>query len=282
MIHLDSLRSIAAECPGNHHHLPYGRKQQADGTFQYATSEEAVYPRSLCKVIATVVAEHCRLPPPHNITQEHQAAAVAASAARQSRGRKMPPVLGEFLKVVQEELPAPPKVNDKRKLLKATKSAPVGSKMLSMKVLKGDVREDSIQGPVLCMFGIYRSKTEFLQAASSVQHPFNAILPLSDHCKSTLFKTMTRGPSFRLDTLRTWLDKAKELEEEERARRRRMPGTSRLFFWESVWRCWNSSQQKLIGLMQAFSNSCRAGLTLLGISSHQASSRVSLGPPRAA
>ncbi|CAJ1458021.1 unnamed protein product [Effrenium voratum] len=42
------VANLQADCPGNHEHAPFGRKRRADGSWQYATSEEAAYPRELC------------------------------------------------------------------------------------------------------------------------------------------------------------------------------------------------------------------------------------------
>ena len=52
---MPEMTGIEATCPGNHEHAPFGRTRQPDGTFKYATSDEAAYTKQLCLQVVSVV-----------------------------------------------------------------------------------------------------------------------------------------------------------------------------------------------------------------------------------
>ena len=97
---LSDMARLVADCPGNHVHEPYGRKRNEQGQLIYATAEEAAYPRALCLQIRKIVQESLNLFPEH--AQAHPAtvtsnAAGSTALSLQPRGRRMPPLIKEFV-----------------------------------------------------------------------------------------------------------------------------------------------------------------------------------------
>ena len=96
---LPEMCGIQALCPGNHEHAPFGRTRQSDGTFKYATSDEAAYTKQLCVQVVSIVQNALQLFPqkfeadPNNVAVNHKG---MIAMHKQPAGRRMPPLISEF------------------------------------------------------------------------------------------------------------------------------------------------------------------------------------------
>ena len=208
---LPQFQVLGLTCPGNHEHAAYGRKRLPSGAMHFATSEEAVYPREMCRQIVQLVSRELGIHLLDLATAPSQSHLFAAAAGRQARGHRRPVVLSEFESVFSHECSQLPPVDLKRCVLANELGLQPGMKLLSYS-LKGDVAADK---SFLCTFGVYRSKEKFLQESMSAPHPFFDVLPLSDSSKRVLFKMLTKGPAwvagFRAQTLKRWTRMANDL-----------------------------------------------------------------------
>ena len=208
---LPQFRVLGLTCPGNHEHAAYGRKRLPSGAMHFATSEEAVYPREMCRQIVQLVSRELGIHLLDLATAPSQSHLFAAAAGRQARGHRRPVVLSEFESVFSHECSQLPPVDLKRRVLANELGLQPGMKLLSYS-LKGDVAADK---SFLCTFGVYRSKEKFLQESMSAPHPFFDVLPLSDSSKKVLFEMLTKGPAwdagFRAETLKRWTRMANDL-----------------------------------------------------------------------
>ena len=177
----------------------------------FATSEEAVYSREMCRQIVQFVSRELGIPLVDLATAPSQSHLFAAAAGRQARGHRRPVVLSEFESVFSHECSQLPPVDLKRRVLANELGLQPGMKLLSYS-LKGDAAADK---SFLCTFGVYRSKEKFLQESVSAPHPFFDVLPLSDSSKKVLFEMLTKGPAwvagFRAETLKRWTRMANDL-----------------------------------------------------------------------
>ena len=212
---LPQFQVLGLSCPGNHEHAAYGRKRLPSGSMHYATSEEAVYPREMCRQIVQLVSRELHLSLLDLATAPSQSHLFAAAAGRQARGHRRPAVLSEFDSVFSRECSQLPPVDLKRRVLANELGLQPGMKLLSYS-LKGD----GVAKSFVCTFGVYRSKEKFLQESVSAPHPFFDVLPLSDSSKKVLFEMLTKGPawvaSFRAETLKRWTRMADDLKLRER------------------------------------------------------------------
>ena len=208
---LPQFRVLGLTCPGNHEHAAYGRKRLPSGAMHFATSEEAVYPREMCRQIVQLVSRELGIHLLDLATAPSQSHLFAAAAGRQARGHRRPVVLSEFESVFSHECSQLPPVDLKRRVLANELGLQPGIKLLSYS-LKGDGAADK---SFLCTFGVYRSKETFLQESMSAPHPFFDVLPLSDSSKKILFEMLTKGPAwvagFRAETLKRWTRMANDL-----------------------------------------------------------------------
>ena len=211
---LPGFQALGLCCPGNHDHAPYGRKRLPSGNMHFATSEEAVYPRELCRQIVQLVSRELSIPLLDLHAAPSQAHLFAAAAGRQARGHRRPVVLPEFKSVFTQSCPQLPPVDIKRRVLPNDLGLPPGLKLLSYS-LKGVGEDKTFE----CRFGAYRSKEEFLRDALGAPHPFFDVLPLADSSKRVLFDMLTKGPAwvadFRAQTIKRWSSWANDLQREE-------------------------------------------------------------------
>ena len=87
-----------------------------------------------------------------------------------------PPLVSEFLYVI--EVPAaenPPLLDDKGCLVAAFGDAPKGAKRL--KTVRKQVGESLVS---MILFGVYRSPSEFIRVACSLDHPFDLLCDVPD------------------------------------------------------------------------------------------------------
>ena len=211
-----ALHSLSGPCPGCLVHEKWGRR-----TSDYATAEEAAYPRLLCQRIVACVDAACDarcLLPARSITSSLHAARVAAQS--QPRGRRCPPLLSEFAHTVTVRSNAAPPLDDKRQLRVAWRGVAAGSKLLRELMANGD---DGTEQHAAYTFGVYRNFQAYIAAASLLVHPFDVAKALPDGMLRAVFTTLTEGPvatiRHRLSTLKKWTAWAKELETAESALR---------------------------------------------------------------
>ena len=146
---LAEMSRIEAECPGNHEHEPYGRKRDEHGKLIYATAEEAAYPRALCVQIRRIVQEALNIFPEHTHAVPGWVTANAAGSTAlnvQPRGKRMPPLISEFVAFQTIITSDPPPVDSKSCLTKPWHHLPAHAKMLSLEILSGENKKDAVNG----------------------------------------------------------------------------------------------------------------------------------------
>ena len=123
-------------CPGEHQHEPWG----LDDNNEFNTAKEAEYPIGMCQAYAQVLTAIANdkgisltaSPMDHSIRPYSQV-----------RGRKLPPIIPEYGKVVSILLNSPPALSDKKTLSRRLGDIPMGSKLL---------RTEAKQGGSHCIF----------------------------------------------------------------------------------------------------------------------------------
>ena len=137
-------------CPGEHQHEPWG----LDDNNEFNTAKEAEYPNGMCQAYAQVLTAIANdkgisltaSPMDHSIRPYSQV-----------RGRKLPPIIPEYGKVVSILLNSPPALSDKKTLSRRLGDIPMGSKLL---------RTEAKQGGSHCIF----------LAFTEVVNPFRILL----------------------------------------------------------------------------------------------------------
>ena len=215
------VQSMAVSCNGGHSHVSHERTKQPDGTMRYPTSEDAAYPRPLCLQLVKHVCSALSVPFVANpeVHNASPAVALAASAGRMPRGRKVPPLVPEYKHIATMPLNELPQVDHKRCLLAALPGVPAGSKLLSHSPCNGGESHAS-SNVVQCTFGIFFTQQEFLARATKCLHPADSLCAIDDDAKRVMFDTLTKGPawvaSHRAQTLKRWSEWASELERAEK------------------------------------------------------------------
>ena len=248
---LPGMKRLEAECPGDHQHEPYGRKRDEQGRVIYATAEEAAYPRVLCMQIRRIVQESLNLFPEHQQASPQCVSYNAAGSAAlsiQPRGRRMPPIIAEFVAFQTVESSEQPPLDAKSCLTKPWHHLPMHAKMLSIENISGDNGGiDSSHSKFRYKFGIFRSPKQWLDDAVHLKHPFDLYHAVPDALLRVVFDVLTLGPVEialrRAATLKRWVSIAHKLEKEETELKQNMePGV------ESILR------PKRILLMQTLAN----------------------------
>ncbi|CAK9011251.1 unnamed protein product, partial [Durusdinium trenchii] len=192
---LPHISQLAATCPGNHRHLPVGRKRNADGSRRYATSAEAAYPRELCLKIVDIVrqsvqpstflsssspthADCPRMSLPVNVKG-------TIAMQKQPRGRAVPPLVSEYKYLSTVALAEAPPLDTKRRLTQPFQHLPVGAKLLTPIANLGKTKKaigDENVGNQVCQhtFGVFRDPVEFVHESKLVSHPFDMFHALPD------------------------------------------------------------------------------------------------------
>ena len=226
---LPHISQLAATCPGNHRHLPVGRKRNADGSRRYATSAEAAYPRELCLKIVDIVrqsvqpstflsssspthADCPRMSLPVNVKG-------TIAMQKQPRGRAVPPLVSEYKYLSTVALAEAPPLDTKRRLTQPFQHLPVGAKLLTPIANLGKTKKaigDENVGNQVCQhtFGVFRDPVEFVHESKLVSHPFDMFHALPDSMLKVLFRNLTMQIGDialrRARTLREWSAFAKD------------------------------------------------------------------------
>ena len=216
---MPAMCGIQALCPNNHEHLPIGRTQQPDGSYKWDTADEAAYTVELCRKIVAIVQTDLNLWPdkpqasPDNvgINQRGQIA-----LQKQPRGRRMPPIMPEFVAQTTIKLDQMPPLDNKACLKHTVQGVPQFSKLLGFEKV-GD--KNGLQVQYKCKFGIYRPPVVWVRDACKLVHPFDQYHAVPDSMLEVIFWMLTSPPDavvkFRADCLKRWLSLAANLEQKE-------------------------------------------------------------------
>ena len=173
------------ECDRSHEHKSYGL-DPVNGELD--TAAEAEYTLPFCEAFAQALVQ----------LAAKEGLALAGPAMdphhllpfKQPKGRRVPSLIKEYVRVVSLLLPAVPPL-DKGKFLRGTVSnVPQGSRLLRAEEKRGR----SGEGKVLCVSGVYHSKEQFVSVARQIWHPFDELRNVPDRLILCLFELLTLGP----------------------------------------------------------------------------------------
>ena len=211
--------SLRMACDKSHTHRPWGFVDSAS-SWEFATAEEAEYPRQLCDTAAHLVLDHClnsgAVAVPDDLrgdlSADQQNRLTKSRVFRQAQGKKIPPIVSEFKQVV--ELSNKPGEDDKTcKLIRQFNRGAEGSNL-------------EASGKVFIV-GEYRNPTEFLEAAISAGHPLDMRTTIPDVTLRAIFDILVLGPvqisKKRIATLHEVRTMAAELEESEKSLEKKTP-----------------------------------------------------------
>ena len=174
--------SMALTCDNKHTHDGWNLTKSA-GRWQFDTALEAEYARQLCATVAQLVLAVAlsRGYEPistdvHGFFSEVQRRLwKRATTGKLPRGRRLPQVVSEFLSIT--EVIGDYVVQKDTRILRRFYRK----------------REDSATETVN-IIGKWRTPQQFLEAATSARHPYDATLLVSDELKRALFNVLTLGP----------------------------------------------------------------------------------------
>ena len=215
---LREMSGIQASCPGNHEHAPFGRTRQADGSFKYATSDEAAYTKQLCVQIVSIVQTSLQIFPerfeatPSTVALNHKG---MLALQRQPAGRRMPPLISEFEQFSTVTAASMPPTNSKGCLISNFLQVPAGSKLLSF------AKNGEDESSFVLKFGIYRAPLQWIDRALQLEHPFDNFHAVPDLMLDMLFFILTTSPAdvceHRVSKIKLWMKWADELKLQERS-----------------------------------------------------------------
>ena len=213
---LPEMCGIQASCLGDHQHAPFGRTRQADGSFKYATSDEAAYTKQLCTQTVSIVQTSLQIFPERfeasssTVALNHKG---MLALQRQPAGRKMPPLISEFEQFSTVTADTMPPTNSKGCLTSNFLQVPSGSKLLSFS--KNGEGESSF----VLKFGIYRTHLQWIDRALRLEHLFDNFHAVPDQMLDTLFFILTTSPAdvceHRVSKIKLWMKWADELKLQE-------------------------------------------------------------------
>ena len=211
--------SMQITCDGKHTHLPWGFTAEAlKPGWNFATAEEAEYPKVLCQRAAQLVHEQVvlsgALPVPGALSdsgfKDRQSKHLnRAATGKLPRGRVLPQLVSEFEFVTEM-------------------SSFQASKQL--KLLRQYSKRDN-DGPKhlksVFIVGHYREPSVFLECAIQCKHPIDIMQNVDDITKRALFNILTLGPvaltEMRVSVIERLKARALELDSDELALHEGMP-----------------------------------------------------------
>lgn len=123
-------------------------------------------------------------------------AAATVSSAQQPRGRRMPPILSEFLAVTTIHSHDMPPLDSKRCLTQPWMGVPQFAKLLQFSE-NGDVESRRFN----CTFGIFRAPLSWITDSLKLDHPFDVFHAVPDLLVIALFNNLTWGAAkFKLSS----------------------------------------------------------------------------------
>ena len=171
----------------------------------------------LCERFATVLSmQASMLELALNPSMSKPAEDSRVATCKQPRGRKIPPLISEFVetKVIRCRNSDEPKLDDKNKLTADFYGVPAGSKMLR----KAPV--DKGEAGIYKTIGIFREPLAFLTIAKEVQHPFDSFRAVPQEILKVVCNTLSKHPlqimKKRWEKLQYWRRCAKELSDENK------------------------------------------------------------------
>ena len=177
------LSSLKLTCDGTHEHEPWGVSKSLGSGWQFATAEEAEYPKVLCQRVAQLVHAQVvsdgAIPVPGGITEpgltdKQRTHLSRAATGKLPRGRTLPQLVSEFSHTSEEASYVPCK----------------SSKLLRQYFKMGN---DGSQVSV-SIVGHFREPAEFLKAAVECKHPIDMLHGIEDFTKKALFNLLVKGP----------------------------------------------------------------------------------------
>ena len=207
------LSDICLDCDGNHEHAEWG--VQSDGTF--ATAEEAEYPVLLCQNLSAIIVKHAistgRLVA-EQFEMMHGKVKTDATVQIQSR-RRMPPIMSEFVRVFEVDgTDISFTFDSKDCLTHSVAGVAVGSKKL--RVQRKQVGKEF---RLIYLFGEYRTEQQFVDAALSLQLPFDQFCDVPDCVLRLRFFMLVDGPlaltEYRLQKVTEWKQWSLQLKHRE-------------------------------------------------------------------
>ena len=199
-----------------------------DENNEFNTAKEAQYPQGLCNAYCDLLMQLLAREPEGDATADTKTADSPDAQCGlyrpfyQPRGRKVPQLINEYVAVHTLMLPEVPPVNNKRLLQTPLLHIPAGAKLLRSEANRGRDGDN-----VMCVFGIFHSCQQFVQASRSLTHPFDEFMNVPDALLQCMFDLLTLGPvaisKMRLQKLQTWRQMRLELESEEKTLHERIP-----------------------------------------------------------
>eukprot|EP00435_Cladocopium_sp_Y103_P001065 s5055_g1.t1 len=212
---VEEFRTLGVQCDGNHSHKPWG-VVGPHGQQEFATAQEAAYPKALCEAISECLKLRSRslgfevdsLTLPCDVDAR-------VAAQRQPRRKQGPPLMSEFKFTQTVTTHLQPVLDAKSCLREPFCDVPLDSKLIRRVVKAGDKQSDVVS----YTFGIYRTPVEFLNDAKLLKHPFDTTCALPDAMLTALCFSLQHGllgvMKQRLATLQKWRMWGRELEQDE-------------------------------------------------------------------
>jgi hypothetical protein len=268
------LDSLEARCDGSHNHKSW-KVTMSSKQVHFPTSEEAAYPPVLCqRIVECVKQKAIQFGAIFSSTLKEQLQQPDADAAGRialgalPRGTKVKPLVAEFGKFTA--VVAPPQQADKVDVFLST--LPKGSKVTSRQLLKrGAVRvvneechflagaseaatDDMVE---LCWVGIPSSPNEFVARAIKAGHPRGLDVHVDENMQEVVRLNLVAPPfelaKKRVEYLKKWTARAKEIAHEEEELKKAMPdhvrqvlGQKRLVLFGKMLRALHYPDEKLV------------------------------------
>eukprot|EP00435_Cladocopium_sp_Y103_P074060 s119_g46.t1 len=209
---------MGVRCDDSHDHEAWG----LDENSTFNTSKEAQYPpgfcESYCKVLTQLAQDKGWF-----IKQSQQLDTSVYKPFVQPRGRKVPQPVSEYLKTRSITVDKKPPVSSKNTLTVALSDIPIGSKLLRTEAKEGAGGKSR----VLCVFGIFRSPSQFVEASRSIKHPFDDFMHVPDLLLRCIFDIVTWGPveltRFQLKALNEMKEKRALFKDDEARLHEKVP-----------------------------------------------------------
>ena len=200
-------------CDNSHElpHLPWGFVDDAlKPGWNFASADEAAYPKELCCRAAQLVHSKCVdagfVPVPltlddPGLTNRQSKLLNRSATGKLPRGRTLPQLVAEFEEVFETVTFAPSK---------------------NLKLLRQFSRKGT-DGPQELVFvvGRYHEPAEYLRKSLECNHPIDMLKSVDDVTKQALFNILSAGPaatvSKRASALKRWMARRMELQKEEDA-----------------------------------------------------------------
>ena len=257
------LDSLEARCDGSHTHKSW-RVTISKRKVHFPTSEEAAYPLVLCQRIVECVKQKVLSlgavfseTLAEQLEQPDAAVAGRISLGALPRGSKLKPLVAEFGTFIDAVSPS----QQSHEVDHFIKTLPKGSKLVSRQlVTRGDVRVvqnssthflggsenlDVHEMVERCWIGVPSEPQEFVRRAVTAGHPRGLDIHVDDSMRNVVHQNVVAPPYIlakkRVDYLKKWMAKARELEPEEEKLRASMPehvrqvlGRKRLVLFKSM------------------------------------------------